>query len=353
MKAPPRWRMDLRLATHAADLIHRYGSSRSAWIAAGWSLLFSGLGQYAAGQRARGVGWAGLAAGFLVAAVWIHSVDLLFVALFAGLLAGPFLVMLPLALLGAAPSLLGPVFWFGAVAKLACVADAWLAGRTRPLRPVVRVIPVFAALQVLPALWFCQAFFVYELPGHADTSFTQPGDVVLGVRRGAWLPWAYGGSPGHGALVGLLTGDGPRVMRVAGLPGERVEVEVDERGRILYRTDRADAAPVSEQRDEFCVWTLPDGRAQRCTFHEERRGPTGRSYPIATVEDGPASTYRELVFQVGPGELFLLSDLRQFVLQSAWLRVRASDVAGTPLVILWSRHPTRGVAWHRIGLTGG
>ncbi len=353
MKPHHRWRMDLRLAARASDFIHRYGSSRGAWAAAGWSLLFSGLGQYAGGQRARGIGWAGIAGGLFATAVWIHSVDLLLVALFAGLLAGPFLVLFPLALAGVAPAPLSAVFWFGALAKLVCVGDAWLAGRTRPLRPVRRALPVFIVLQVLPALWFCQAFFVLELSGPSHATFTQPGDVILGVRRGAWLPWEVPSVDTHGSLVGLFTSEGGRVMRVVGLPGERVQVSVDERGRLGYFTDRPASAPEVARRDEFCVWTLPDGSAQRCVFHEERRGGGGRPYWIATVEDGPEQEYRELVFQVAPGELFLLSDLRQVVLQSAWLRVRASDVAGTPLVILWSRHPTRGVAWHRIGLTGG
>ncbi len=351
LKAP--WGMNFRLATQAGALIHRYGSSRSAWTAAAWSLLFSGLGQWIGGQRVRGLVWAALAGGLLAAAVWIESVDLLFGALFAGVLAGPFLLLAPLALFGAAPSLLAPVFWFGALAKLACVADAWLCGRNRPLRPVRRILPVFAVLQILPAIWFCQAFFVYSLQGPSSTSSLHPGDVVLGVRQGAWLPWHTGRVPVHGELVGLLTGSGPQVMRIVGLPGERVQVEVSEKGRITYRTSRADLAPEQRQLDEFCVWVEADGGHRRCTFHEERRGPRGRPYRIATLDDGPDQEYRELSFQLDAGELFLLSDLRHVVLQTAWLRVRASDVAGTPLVILWSRHPTRGIAWHRIGRTGG
>jgi len=351
LKAP--WGMNFQLASRAGALLHQYGSSRSAWSAAAASLLFSGLGQWAGGQRARGVVWAALAGGLFGAAVWIESVDLLFGAVFAGLLAGPFLLLAPLALFGLAPSLLSPVFWFGALAKLLCVADAWLVGRNRALKPMWRVAGVFAALQVLPALWFCQAFFVFSLPGPSPTSFTQPGDVVLGVRRGAWLPWDLGGPPRHGELVGLVTDAGPLIMRVVGLPGEKVQVEVSEQGHIAYRSDRPSSAPESTPRDEFCVWMAPDGSHRRCIFHDEQRGAGGRPYRIATLEDGPDQEYRELWFPLEAGELFLLSDLRHVVIQTAWLRVRASDVAGTPLVILWSQHPTRGIAWHRIGLTGG
>ncbi len=159
--------------------------------------------------------------------------------------------------------------------------------------------------------------------------------------------------PARGDLVGFHTASGPLIMRVVGLPGEKVIVEVDEHGHISYRTDRADAAPVLTRRDEFCVWVEADGGHRRCTFHEERRGAGGRAYRIATLVEGPDTEYREMAFSLEAGELFLLSDLRHVVLQPAWLRVRASDVAGTPLVILWSRHPTRGIAWHRIGRTGG
>jgi hypothetical protein len=347
--------MDFRLASRAGALLHHYGGPRSAWRAAAWSLLFSGLGQWAGGQRSRGLGWAALAGGLFSAAVWIESMDLLFLALFAGLLAGPLLILAPLALVGAAPPLWAPVFWFGALAKLACVADAWFIGRNRslPLSSVRRIWPVFAALQVLPALCFCQAFFVFSLPGSPPAEFCQPGDVVLGIRQGAWVPWGGRGGPAHGDLVGLVTGSGPLVMRVVGLPGETVLVEVDEKGHISYRTDRAALAPERTRLDEFCVWVKADGGHLRCTFHEERRGPRGRPYRIATLGAGPDHEYRELAFPLEPGELFLLSDLRHVVLQPAWLRVRASDVAGTPLVILWSRHPTRGIAWHRISRTGG
>ena len=355
MKLQAPWGMNFRLASRAGMLIHRYGSSRSAWVAAGWSLLFSGLGQWIAGQRARGLGWAALGGGLFTASVWIGSMDLLLVSMFAGLLAGPFLFLAPLALLGISPSPVSPVFWFGALAKLACMADAWLVGRARnrPLRHPWRILPVFAALQVLPALWFCQAYFVFDMQGPALTSFIQPGDVVLGVRRGAWLPGQIGRMPAHGDLVGFNTASGPRIMRVVGLPGEKVIVEVSEKGHITYRTDRADAVPDLTRRDEFCVWVEADGGHRRCTFYEERRGSRGKAYRIATLEDGPDTEYRELAFRLESGELFLLSDLRHVVLQPAWLRVRASDVAGTPLVILWSRHPTRGIAWHRIGRTGG
>ena len=172
-----------------------------------------------------------------------------------------------------------------------------------------------------------------------------PGDRIL-FDRGAFRSRR----PARGELVvAVMGGAVPRVLRVIGLPGERVvhrerQILVD--GQPLPRAayaqvylepsleDRAPPGPLLA-----ALEYVPSEGLHYRVFHAEVDGP-----PI--VGD----------VQLGPDEYFLAGDFRSdpHPADSRTLGpIPARRILGAPRHVIWSRHPARGILWSRIGTPVG
>ncbi len=337
------FRRGARLADAWKDWSRRTESIR--WRSALFSLLFSGLGQYAQGHRLRGFVWAASPAILLAAFLATHASGFLFASLFTGLFTGPFPWLLPLSLAGWIPSPWSPVFWFGALAKLACVADTWMV-KTRPeAGPPSRLAMLLLALPQLAApLLFCGSSFVITVSGvHSLDGL--PGDILAGPRNTGNLQRLRGRTLAvrHGGI--FLT------MRLAALPGEEVELDVDAAGNVLYRVSGREAA-VYRDSTEFCAWMRDDGEFLPCRIRVEVQDGIERHIAVSPDSRTFPALARHLNFQLAQDEVFLLSDFRNVVVEPAWLRVPVSALVGRPRWVLWSSSPSRGIHWHRIGRGG-
>lgn len=325
-----------------ADAWRRYRFARKGrWGHVLASVLFSGLGQHAAGCRIRAFVWAYSPALLLAAFLVTQASGFLFASLFLGLFSGAFLWLLPFSLLGWIPPLHSPVFWFGALMKILCAADARMVKSKNPISGISkRAILLYALPQMAAPLVFGALFFVAPVSGvHAFDGL--PGDVLAG-RRG------LDGLPAQGEAVLVRQGDSFLVMRVAALPGETVELDVDEHGNVHCQVSGREPE-VWRESVEFCAWMKDDGFFLSCRVRVISRD--GAEWRIAVPEDASVLQVvpRHFLFQLKKNELFLLSDLRNVVVEPAWLRVSAADVTGRPRLVLWSASSSRGIHWHRIG----
>ncbi len=321
-------------------------------MAALWSIPFSGLGHLFAGQKGRAFLWASTPGLLFAAAVAIRSTDLLFLSMFTGLFTAPAGFFLAFFWLPFFPSPVSPVFWFGLVAKVLCVADAWSVARNRTLlRPAVWSVLV-AASSTLFLFWFSQSFVVHRVSGASRDSFSQAHDVVLSLRTGAWVRWKPE-PPGPGQLVTVKTSYGMQILRIVGGPDEELLLQVDRGGNISYRIGEKYVLPEVVPSSEFCVWIFPDLSRHPCMFSVERRvGMASGWWSAATSQEIPSET-QYLRFLLGGDEVLLLSDFRHMLLDPAWFRTRIPDLTGVPFMILWSRLPDSGIQWDRIGRLSG
>lgn len=311
------------------------------WYYAVASLLLSGLGQHAVGRRVRGLIWAYLPA-LLMVVFLVSGVSIfLFASFCLGLFSGAFLMLIPFSFFDWFPGIMSPVFWFGAFAKFLCVTDVWMVKRKEPVgRLSGSTILLYAMPQFVAPLVFCILFFVATISGvHAFDGL--PQEIYVGSR-------GIGRALLRGDAVIVRNAGALHVLRVAALPGEDVELEVETNGNVQYRVI---GRPIDswKKSDEFCAWLKNDGSFLAChTYLESQNGNVWRfALPVdfATLRIAPQSDR----FRVQEGEVFLVSDLRNVMVQPAWLRVPMTAVVGRPQWVLWSESTSGSVHWHRIG----
>lgn len=283
--------------------------SRQPWLAALLSALAPGLGQFYAGRGRRG-------------------------ALF--LLGGPFLdlSLLTLAVLAALSpaSLWAPLLALLTV-RVLVVIDAGVCARTAPARalpgPAVRTwigtlgLLGWLAVTVWAAALVPFGMRAFKVAGGSMQEALLSGDCILAnklayglrdPRTGKVVRWRQ--DPVRGEIVVFRwprDHTRPFVMRVVGLPGERIEI----RGRTVWVNEKPLHEPYALR---------PEGQ-------RPGRGDTW----------GPAV--------VPPNQFFVLGDNRDHSNDSRfWGFVEHDELIGRPTSVYWSIAPdTHAVRWDRIG----
>ncbi|GMV43663.1 MAG: hypothetical protein AMXMBFR64_53790 [Myxococcales bacterium] len=301
---------------------------RRPWVAALLTLLMPGLGHVYLGDARRGL------------ALWA-SVFVLTVAATAVALRLDLFLAVPLAA------------WVFFILHL----DVWLiidvvraarrSGASHVLRPFNHPL-VYAGLVVglgvAPAwllLAFAEAHLIGSLSvqGQAMAPGLVPGDRVY-YDRTAWT----GGEPVRGDLVVWEAPGGPEVLRVVGVPGDKVGVRLGavliddravqaERLGVVAVTDPA----LADQSQRLVAWRESLGDETHVVFKDE-----------AALSLDSGDVY------VGSDAYFLLADNRTArpTMDSRDVGpVPRRDIVGRPLYVWLSRDPQSGaVRWSRTGL---
>jgi signal peptidase I len=274
------------------------GKSRSRrWVAGLLSLLLPGLGQIETGRLGRGVAW------YLSIQVTMLAAALFSLLVFSW---GPLGIVLPILLVS-----LARILVIVDAARLAKSSEALHLAWPKRLALYLALVLISESLPP-PVLPVVKTFMgLYTVPTTSMIPTIEPGDRV--VCNNFVYRWRQ---PKRGEVIAFWTpGDNSvlQVKRIAGLPGERVQME--------GQTVLIDGKPLSE----CCAYF--SGPSNLPSFAENQ---------TVTV---PAEHY------------YLLGDNRNDAADSRFFGpIAAEQVHGRILGIYWSVDETGEIRWERIGL---